>query len=230
MVGTLAPVKFNMEQTQVAPGSLGSAAMQDRTTSPENDQHSDAAQIPNSIEARRAATADGGQGIERMLHAKLWDNPCWLAFRLNYLALRYNTPLYSWIKQSHGLSRVEYVVIYSLALADGAQARDISDTSGFPKNTLSRAIAQLEKSGLIERKNLPGGGRSQALHLSTAGWELFEETLPYFERYERIMLSALEPDERDNLAKLLAKIVLSGGSWPDTITDPERDLPDLRED
>ena len=65
--------------------------------------------------------------IERMLDAKLWDNPCWLAFRLNYLALRYNTPLYDWVQRSHGLSRVEYVVIYSLALTDGGQARDISE-------------------------------------------------------------------------------------------------------
>ena len=60
---------------------------------------------------------------------------------LGDLALRYNTPLYTWIKQDYGLSRVEYVVVYSLALADGAQARDICDTSGFPKNTMSRAVA-----------------------------------------------------------------------------------------
>lgn len=185
-----------------------------------------AAAPPNTFAARRAASADGGIGIERMLQAKLWENPCWLAFRLNYLALRYNTPLYDWIQRTYGLSRVEYVVIYSLALSEGGQARDISETSGFPKNTLSRAIARLEDLGLILRENLPGGGRNQPLSLSGDGRRLFEETLPAFERFERLMLSALDAGEQKTLADLLAKIVRAGDTWPDTITDPERDLVD----
>lgn len=226
MIAVILDFKFNMEQTKMPTERRARTVMHKQSSSLEIGQKSHTAQSPNSVEARRAASADGGQGIERMMHAKLWGNPCWLAFRLNYLALRYNTPLYTWIKSEYGLSRAEYVVIYSLALADGAQARDICDTSGFPKNTLSRAVYRLERSGLIERKNLSGGGRSQALHLSDRGWTLFEETLPCFERYEKLMLSALEPREQETLARLLAKTVLAGGSWPDTITDPERDLPD----
>ncbi len=183
---------------------------------------------PNTVAARRAASADGGLGIERMLQAKLWDNPCWLAFRLNYLALRYNTPLYDWVQRTRGLSRVEYVVVYSLALSDGGQARDISETSGFPKNTLSRAIARLEDLGLILRDTLPGGGRNQPLSLSADGWRLFEETLPAFENFERMMLSSLDTHEQKTLSDLLAKIVRAGDDWPDTLNDPERDLADPR--
>jgi len=186
-------------------------------------------EAPVTVAARRAAAADGGLGIERMLHAKLWDNPCWLAFRLNYLALRYNTPLYDWVSRAHGLSRVEYVVVYSLALTDGGQARDISETSGFPKNTLSRAIARLEDLGLIVREHLPGGGRNQPLRLSAKGWRLFEETLPAFERFEQMMLSALDAHERKTLADLLAKIVRAGDDWPESLTDPQRDLPEPRD-
>lgn len=184
---------------------------------------------PKSVAARRAATSDGGRGIERMLHAKLWGNPCGLAFRLNYLALRYNTPLYDWVQRTHGLARAEYVVVYSLALTDGGQARDISETSGFPKNTLSRAISRLEAMGLIVREPRPGGGRNQPLRLSETGWRLFEATLPAFERFERMMLSALDADEQKTLSDLLAKVVRAGDDWPETLTDPERDLPDRRE-
>ena len=186
------------------------------------------AAAPNTLGARRAASVDGGVGIERMLQAKLWDNPCWMAFRVNYLALRYNTPLYDWIQRTYGLSRPEYVVIYSLALTDGGQARDISETSGFPRNTLSRAIGHLEELGLIEREHLPGGGRNQLLRLTEAGWRLFDETLPAFRRFEKMMLSALEPDEQDTLAELLAKIVLAGDDWPEGLNDPAQDLPDPR--
>lgn len=184
--------------------------------------------------ARRAATAaawgagDGGapeappagvSGMDAMLEAKLWRNPCWFAFRLNYLALRYNLPLYSWVRRTYGLSRPEYVVIYSLALSGGGQARDITRTSGFPKNTLSRAIARLEGLGLIERRRVPGQGPAQALSLSEAGRALFEESLPAFVAHERAMLAGLTEEERATLSRLMAKVVLDSENWPTEIPD-----------
>lgn len=149
-----------------------------------------------------------------MLDAKLWDNPCPFTFRINYLALLYNTSLYTWIRDSYGLKRPEYVVLYSLALADGGSARDVSRTSGFPKNTLSRAINRLELTGLIEaRSKAPGGGRKQALHLSQKGWTLFHETRPAFEAQEKRMLRALTDGERQMLSELMSKLVLGAQDW-----------------
>lgn len=158
-------------------------------------------------------TTGAGQGPD-MLDAKLWENPCPFTFRINYLALLYNTPLYTWVQDTYGLKRPEYVVLYSLALADGGSARDISRTSGFPKNTLSRAINRLELMGLIEaRDKAPGGGRRQALHLSKKGWTLFEETRPAFEAQEKRMLTALSEGERQMLSELMSKVVLAAQDW-----------------
>ncbi len=149
-----------------------------------------------------------------MLDAKLWDNPCPFTFRVNYLALLYNTPLYSWIQDTFGLKRPEYVVLYSLALADGGSARDISRTSGFPKNTLSRAIKRLELMGLIKaRTKAPGGGRKQALHLSEKGWALIHQTLPAFEAQEKKMLNVLSDGEQQMLSELMSKVVLAAQDW-----------------
>lgn len=149
-----------------------------------------------------------------MLKAKLWANPCPFTFRINYLALLYNTPLYSWISDQYGLKRPEYVVLYSLALANGGSARDVSRTSGFPKNTLSRAINQLEGMGLIKaRDKPPGGGRRQALHLSDKGWALLSETRPAFEAQEKRMLKALSEGERQMLFELLSKVVMDAQEW-----------------
>ncbi|MFK7753220.1 MAG: MarR family winged helix-turn-helix transcriptional regulator [Sedimentitalea sp.] len=151
-----------------------------------------------------------------MLTAKLWDNPCPFTFRINYLALLYNGPLYTWVQDSYGLKRPEYVVLYSLALADGGSARDISRTSGFPKNTLSRAIKRLELMGLIDaRAKAPGGGRKQALHLSQKGWALFNETRPAFEAQEKRMLKALSDGERQMLFELMSKVVMGAEDWAD---------------
>lgn len=152
--------------------------------------------------------------IPDMLQAKLWSNPCPFAFRLNYLALLYNTPLYGWVSDHYGLKRPEYVVLYSLALADGGSARDVSRTSGFPKNTLSRAINRLEMMGLIKaRSKAPGGRRKQALHLSDKGWALFHETRPAFEAQEQRMLKALSQGERQMLFELMSKVVMDAKDW-----------------
>ena len=152
-----------------------------------------------------------GEGILGMLETKLWDNPCPFAFRINYLALLYNTPLYKWVENQYGLKRPEYVVLYSLALTNGGNACDISKTSGFPKNTLSRAIKILESKGYPnKRSNKPGSGRRQALYLSEEGWKLIKGTIGIFEKQENRMLKNLSSGERQILFELLSKVVLAG--------------------
>lgn len=162
----------------------------------------------------RVGATEDNDDVPNMLDAKLWANPCPFSFRLNYLALLYNGPLYDWVSDQYGLKRPEYVVLYSLALADGGSARDVSQTSGFPKNTLSRAIKRLEKMGLIKsRSKVPGGRRKQALHLSDAGWALFNETRPAFEAQEKRMLKALSQGERQMLFELMSKLVMDAQNW-----------------
>lgn len=166
-------------------------------------------------EIRGTIKADSGPD---MLDAKLWDNPCPFTFRINYLALLYNTTLYSWVYDTYGLKRPEYVVLYSLALVDSGSARDISRTSGFPKNTLSRAIKRLELMGLIDaRAKAPSGSRTQALHLSEKGWALIHETRPAFEAQEQRMLTSLSDGERQMLFELLSKVVLDAESWAESL-------------
>lgn len=161
----------------------------------------------------------GTTGMEALTEAKLWRNPCWFAFRFNHIALRYNAPLYGWIKRRTGLSRPEFVVIYSLGLLDGALARDIANSSGFPKNTLSRAIDKLCGLALIERRVDTADRRNQTLHLLPAGRRMFDETLQQFVHFEERMLRSLSAAERDALSTLLAKIVLDTPNWAAEIAD-----------
>ncbi len=157
--------------------------------------------------------------MDDMTEAKLWKNPCGLAFRLNYLALRYNTPCYNWVRHCFGLSRIEYVVIYSLALCPGGQARDIARSSGFPKNSLSRAIAKLELNKYIKRKQDRDDKRQQSLYLTMKGQILFDKSLPAFEHREKQLLESLSHDEQNQLSTLLAKMVGHCNSIPDELPD-----------
>jgi DNA-binding MarR family transcriptional regulator len=157
----------------------------------------------------------GSTGMEALTEAKLWRNPCWFAFRFNHIALRYNAPLYGWIKRRTGLSRPEFVVIYSLGLLDGALARD-----------LSRAIDKLCGLGLIERRTDAADRRNQTLHLLPPGRRMFDETLQQFVVFEERMLRSLSPAERDTLSNLLAKIVLDTPNWAVEVEDGEADEED----
>ena len=155
-----------------------------------------------------------GLGIDAVTIARLWENPSWFAFRFNYLSLRYNIPLYGAIERRYGLVRPQVAVIYSLGLRDMVTARDIGISYGFPKNTLSRAIASLEKRGLLTRRRHPTDKRSWLLSLTADGRRIFEETLPRFVHVQEEMLKPLTARERETLSVLLAKIVLNTFSWP----------------
>ena len=150
----------------------------------------------------------GRHRLDAFTHARLWRNPCGFAARFNYLGLRYNTPLYGWVQERFGLSRAEFVVIYSLGLVDGVTASEIAASTAFPKNTLSRAVHRIVKLGLIRRRE-GSDRRQQNLTLTKAGRAVFDQALPRFVALEAEMLSPLTLIERETLSALMAKVVLS---------------------
>jgi MarR family transcriptional regulator, temperature-dependent positive regulator of motility len=151
---------------------------------------------------------NGRQRLDAFTHARLWRNPCGFAARFNYLALRYNQPLYGWVEERYGLARVEFVVLYSLGLMEGVTASEIASSTAFPKNTMSRAVNRLVKLGLVTRVTGAQDRRSQPLSLSAAGRKLLDEALPRFVSLEQDMLQPLSLAERETLSTLMAKVVL----------------------
>lgn len=170
---------------------------------------------PKAAGLRRDDEAAGG--LHPLTAVKLNDNPCWLSFRINYLALAFNTPVYEWIEQKFGLKRPEFVVLYSLFLKDGVAAKDICISSGFPKNTISRAVQVLLKRKLILRAADEADRRSFVLRLTGPGRACAEEALPMMVAREQLMLETLTKAERLMLCELLAKLVIKAGTWPAAI-------------
>jgi DNA-binding MarR family transcriptional regulator len=161
------------------------------------------------------------QALHPMIAVKLWENPCWFSFRINYLALLFNLPVYGWIERRYGLARPEYVALYSLGLKDGISANDICQSSGFPKNTLSRAIQKLLRRKLIRRTPDANDRRRYVLRLSAEGRRIVNETLPPMLERERRMLETLSNHEQQALSKLLAKLVSDTPNWPIQIEQEE---------
>ncbi len=167
------------------------------------------------VEAK--APPEQAASFNPLTEVKLWENPCWFSYRLNYLALHYNIPIYDWIERRYGLARPEYMVLYSIGLKSGVAAKDICISSGFPKNTISRAVQGLLKRKLIRRAQDEADLRSFVLRLTRAGRDIFDETLPTLVGHERRMLSSLSAAEQALLSELLAKLVMQSPDWPSAI-------------
>ena len=165
--------------------------------------------LPDPMNASTGAELLGRHRLDAFTHARLWRNPCGFAARFNYLALRYNTPLYGWVEERFGLTRAEFVILYSLGLFDGVTASEIAASTAFPKNTLSRAVNRIAKLGLIARSEAQTDRRQQNLTLTAAGQAILDEAIPRFMAMEEEMLSPLSLVERETLSVLMAKVVLS---------------------
>ncbi len=162
-----------------------------------------------------AVPAQSGAGkLHPLIAVKLWENPCWLSFRINYLGLRFNLPVYGWIEQRYGLMRPEYVVLYALYLRDGIAAKDVCASAGFPKNSISRAIQKLLRRRLIRRASDARDRRSYVLRLTAEGRRILDETVPPMVAHEKRMLSVLNRNEQETLSRLMAKLVADSPTWP----------------
>lgn len=167
--------------------------------------------------------AAGHHGVEDLVAVKLWSNPCWLSFRINFIALQFNEPIYRFIEREYGLQRPEYVVLYSLGLCDGLTASAICSSSGFPKNTISRAIQRLVDKNIVRREVDPADLRSFVLYVTQEGRRIVDETVQPMMDREKVMLSGLTAAEQLMLSELLAKIVVDSPNWPTIINSEENE-------
>lgn len=151
------------------------------------------------------------------LRSRLWANPCWFSFRLNYLALLFNNPVYGLIQDRLGLLRPDFVLLWLLYLGGSSTLTDVVRSSGFPKNTLSRAAGKVLRLGLIEREGDAEDQRRITLHLTDKGRAAVESVEAAMLGHERRMLECLSPAERLTLSEILTKLVAASGDWPQTL-------------
>ena len=154
------------------------------------------------------------RNLDPLIVTKLWDNPCWLSFRLNFIAFRFNDPVYRWIETRYGLVRPEFVALYAVGLKGGVAAKNIVASAGLPKNTLSRAIQKLLQRRLLKREADPDDLRSYVLALTPTGRAIFDETMPRMVQQQAAMLGTLTEAEQKQLCELLDKMVIASPTWP----------------
>ncbi len=162
------------------------------------------------------------EGISPLVGVKLWQNPCRLSYRLNFIAHQFNQPVYDWIARFHQLTRPEHVILYAIGLREGITAEDIGSSSSQPRNTLSRAVNGLVRRGLISRVLDKKDGRRRLLYITGAGRQILDETVPLMMAREEALLDVLSIEERETLNHLMTKMILSKTTWPTRLDNGEK--------
>jgi DNA-binding MarR family transcriptional regulator len=129
-----------------------------------------------------------------------------LPYRLSVLSNRLSNAIARSYETRFQLSVTEWRVIAVLGRFRGLSANEVAERTAMDKVAVSRAVARLLESGRLQRDLHENDRRRSVLELSPAGYEIYDAVAPIALSYERALLEALEPAERDMLMKLLDKL------------------------
>lgn len=111
-----------------------------------------------------------------------------------------------------GLTPGRFSLLVLLKANPGINQTALSRGVGVDKSTLTPALDQLEKKGLIQRERTAQDRRTYALSLSPAGEALLAELMTKVLQHEKNIVAGLTPAERSTLNRLLKKMAKSLGS------------------
>ena len=112
------------------------------------------------------------------------------------------------LRRSHGssLSRFDVLAHLDLAGAAGLSTSALAGKLLASRGNITRLLDRMEHDGLIVRHQHSSDRRIQNIYLSQAGAELFHLMAPDHERWTHEVLSVLEPDEQEELVRLLKTV------------------------
>ena len=131
--------------------------------------------------------------------------------------------------QPLGLSRAQWSVLAILSNPEGVSQSQISQELEIEKSTAGRLIDQVEKSGWIERRPIPGDRRLWSIHLTDQARQLLVEIERVIMHAREDMLRGLSEEQQNTLTDLLrtVKLNLAGALELDAV--PASDGGPLRE-
>ena len=106
------------------------------------------------------------------------------------------------------LGHGRYLYLFRLYNADGSKQQELADVIGADKAAATRALARLEKAGLVRREPDKEDRRATRVYLTRKADALRPRLEAALEQSAQSFTSVLNNKEREQLKKLLAKIAL----------------------
>jgi DNA-binding MarR family transcriptional regulator len=127
-------------------------------------------------------------------------------FLMNWVALRSRRHFAAALEERFGLHPTEFGALSVIAGSPGATQQAICDASGVDPSTLVATLDTLEERGLAERRPHESDRRKRAVHLTPEGQRVCREAQKIARRAGGEVFSALTPQERTELNRLLRKL------------------------
>jgi DNA-binding MarR family transcriptional regulator len=105
-----------------------------------------------------------------------------------------------------GLTIPEWRLIAVIAEDEGITQQQVGRRTRMDKVTVSRATIALVDRGLVERKPHATDRRSQSLHLTRAGHDLYDQVAPKALELEQRIFASFDPKEIATFRHMLARI------------------------
>ncbi len=163
---------------------------------------------PSFAAAKDLADQFGPLSLTMLMDTEL--SPAW---QVNFLANFFTGPIYAELAERFDLTRPGFVILFCLSQRDGLVARDICLVTGLPKNSISRAVTELEGRGLIARDTDASDKRAKPLALTDDGRDLLAQVVPLFKERQSAMLNPLDENEVAAFDRLISKIIFSMPDW-----------------
>ena len=105
-----------------------------------------------------------------------------------------------------GLTIPEWRLIAVIGEDDGITQQQVGHRTRMDKVTVSRATIALVGRGLVERQPHRSDRRSQSLHLTKAGHDLYDQVAPKALELERQIFAGFDPKDVAAFSEMLARI------------------------
>lgn len=146
-----------------------------------------------------------------------------LPYKLSVLTSRIIKMLSKVYGEEYGLSTPEWRVLVHVARREKMSVREIHESVYLEKPSVSRAVAKLEKAGLLEKSTCDADHRLIEIELTDSGHELFHGIVPEALAFEAALLSAFSDAEREQLDALMERLHDVLDLHPDATRRPQMD-------
>lgn len=129
-----------------------------------------------------------------------------LPYVLNRVTNRLNADFQTALRE-RGMTLTHWRVLAFLNETDGLGVSALADFTVTDQSTLSRALQQMERRGLVERRASAADNRFVEVHITARGRALFAEIIPLALQLRDRALAGLADTDRERLLDLLSHIL-----------------------
>lgn len=161
---------------------------------------------------RHKNTSSAGKAPDPLL-----DLAAFLPYRLSVLSNTVSGTIARHYAERFDLSMPEWRVMCILAMEKNVPASAIAQQTRMDKVQVSRAMARLDKKGLVTRTIDASDRRRQDLSMTDAGWAIYRDVAPVAAAVERHLFDSLSAPEQAQLTRLLARLQRAADNIPDQL-------------